>query len=171
MGGTGSGRKPTSRRTLQDATRLDIRELYRAGNIHQHAAWYQDVQLTWSPCTYGGFRPWFLYPACFRRCAVLYDDVCRLCTGLNYQSQYDDRIERLKQRSDSLRRRLLYSGTLFSLPPGRPQHMRNATYETLLDEIQQTELCIAQETVADPEELCQWINDMFAATKRLNRRF
>src|SRR5438105_1474264 len=51
----------------------------------------QEIQLDWTPCTYGGRRPWLLCPGepkapCGRRVAVLYPDglslVCRQCCGL-----------------------------------------------------------------------------------------
>jgi hypothetical protein len=51
------------------------------------------VRLEWTPCNYGGQRPWFLSPVrgCSRRVAVLYGGgifACRRCHGLNYQSQH-----------------------------------------------------------------------------------
>lgn len=171
MGGKGSGRRPTLRRTLQDATRLDVCDLYRAGEIHYHDAAYRHIKLTWTPNTFGGWRPWFRCPKCSRRCVVLYDDVCRQCSGLKYRSQYESRITRMKKRSEALRRRLGNPGVVYSLPPERPEHMRHTMYEFLLDEIQEIELQVARETVANPTELCDWIEDMFAACKRLNRRF
>lgn len=40
------------------------------------------VALAWTPCYFGGARPWFLCPGCSRRVAVLYAFPrfrCRLC--------------------------------------------------------------------------------------------
>src|ERR1035441_7592348 len=50
------------------------------------------VYLEWTPCNYGGKRPWFLCPArgCGRRVAVLYGGgifACRQCHRLVYESQ------------------------------------------------------------------------------------
>ena len=171
MGGKGSGRKPTPRTTLGDVMRLDVRDLYRVGEIDCHDAAYRHTRLTWTPCPFGGRRPWFHCPKCSRRCAVLYDTVCRQCTGLKYSSQYEDRVTRMRRRSEALRQRLRYPGVIFSLPPERPEHMRHATYEAILDDIQEIELWIAEQTAPEPAELCSRINEMFAARKRLNRRF
>src|SRR5215207_1253411 len=49
--------------------------------------------LTWTPCNYGGSRPWFVCPGkgCGRRVAILYGPInpllCRVCLGLTYASQ------------------------------------------------------------------------------------
>jgi hypothetical protein len=52
-----------------------------------------NLRLTWTPCNYGGSRPWFLCPGegCGRRVAIVYGPSspprCRLCRGLSYASQ------------------------------------------------------------------------------------
>lgn len=69
------------------------------------------VSLEWTPCNYGGSRPWFRCPAsrCGRRCAVLYGGrifACRQCHGLAYESQREDRSGRLLLKRDKIRARL-----------------------------------------------------------------
>lgn len=69
------------------------------------------VSLEWTPCHYGGARPWFRCPAsgCGRRCAVLYGGrifACRRCHGLAYESQREDRSSRLMRKADRIRARL-----------------------------------------------------------------
>ena len=48
----------------------------------------QVINFTKTPCTFGGFRYWFLCPDCGRRCASLYRKkhhfTCRVCLRLKY---------------------------------------------------------------------------------------
>ena len=59
----------------------------------------QPVALDWTPCRYGGVRPWFRCPRCQRRVAVLalYGKLflCRHCYKLPYASQHEPLIDRL----------------------------------------------------------------------------
>ncbi len=64
------------------------------------------VAVEWTPCHYGGARPWFVCPECGRRSGRLYAGrrfACRLCRGFRYESQYSpaacglaNRIRRLQ---------------------------------------------------------------------------
>jgi hypothetical protein len=62
--------------------------------------WYQNghieqiqycILFTYTPCNYGGYRPWFLCPHCGRRVGKLYLGgkyfLCRHCYNLAYRSQ------------------------------------------------------------------------------------
>lgn len=53
------------------------------------------ILLTTTSCEFGGKRYWFLCPQCTRRVGILYilDEyfVCRICTGLHYKSQSENR--------------------------------------------------------------------------------
>jgi hypothetical protein len=119
MGGTGSGRRRgegSMRVTTDEVPALDVRDLKRKGLI---AAGQERVgvvtrfrkrsranlapgekrivelvahlRLTWTPCNYGGSRPWILCDGCGRRVAIVYGPasppLCRLCRGLIYASQ------------------------------------------------------------------------------------
>lgn len=50
----------------------------------------QAVHLSWTPCNYGGRRPWFICGNCGRRVAVIYAGgkyfACRHCYDLTYRS-------------------------------------------------------------------------------------
>src|SRR5437867_2914094 len=80
------------------------------------------VPLTWTPCHFGGERPWFLCPGavrgryCGRRVAVLYAAgsyfCCRQCCGLAYESQRKNRLSRLVSKAQKLRLRLGGSASL-----------------------------------------------------------
>jgi len=66
------------------------------------------VRLEWTPCHFGGVRPWFVCPDCNERAGVLlYDSnqngfFCRRCLGLTYQSQSESPQAR-KQRKQKKR--------------------------------------------------------------------
>ncbi len=94
----GSGRWPGEdgpRQTVDEFPALDVRELKRDGLIDQGQELVEGVaQLVWTPCNFGGFRPWFVCPGegCGRRVAILYGPgqgqmLCRHCRNLNYASQ------------------------------------------------------------------------------------
>ena len=120
MGGIGSGRRPgegSMRVTTDEVHALDVRDLKRKGLIaagqervgvvtrfrkrsrrlapgeKRIVELVANLRLTWTPCNYGGSRPWFLCPGegCGRRVAIVYGPssppLCRLCRGLTYASQ------------------------------------------------------------------------------------
>jgi hypothetical protein len=52
----------------------------------------ESVRLEWTPCHYGGERPWFSCPRCGKRCGVLYLGhfiACRRCFRMIYPCQAD----------------------------------------------------------------------------------
>ena len=60
----------------------------------------QEVSLAWTPCHFGGRRPWFICGNCGRRVAVIYAGgkyfACRHCYDLTYTScqESDSRFSR-----------------------------------------------------------------------------
>jgi hypothetical protein len=63
------------------------------GTWTRHGQWglvEESVQLTVTPCMFGGWRTWFTCPGCESRCAVLYGGEtqfrCRKCHQLVYAS-------------------------------------------------------------------------------------
>jgi hypothetical protein len=92
------------------------------------------IPVTWTPCPYGGQRPWFLCPhmACSRRVAKLYlagpDVHCRQCCGLIYPSQQEDRASRAMRRAHNIQERLGgRPGFAYPFPP-KPKGMHWRTY-------------------------------------------
>ena len=88
----------------------------------------QLVLLEWTPCHYGGWRPWFLCPllGCGRRVAILYGGMyfgCRQCYRLAYQSQREDAVDRAVTQMQRVHRRLGGSGNLIELFPQKPPRM------------------------------------------------
>lgn len=83
----------------------------------------QRIELTETPCHYGGTRKWFLCPECFKRCGVLFINgriACRTCHGLKYSSQYEHAQERMLRRLKQIRRATGSDDDIwgpFGLPP------------------------------------------------------
>ena len=84
------------------------------------------VRLDWTPCHFGGRRPWFLCPNCSRRVAVLYSMtafICRRCLGLAYESQRESPCDRALRRAQAIRERLGGSGSMAEPFPLKPRGM------------------------------------------------
>jgi len=88
--------------------------------------------ITWTPCHYGGRRPWFCCPSCGRRAAKLYlrwnHFLCRICNGLSYESQRENLMERLFRRSDKRKVRLGRETGLIHPLPDRPKGLHRMTW-------------------------------------------
>jgi hypothetical protein len=90
----------------------------------------QSVELDWTPCNFGGERPWFICPSagCGRRVAILYGPgryfLCRHCYDLSYQSQRDNKMYRALHRAQDVRRRLGGSANMTEPFPEKPKGMR-----------------------------------------------
>lgn len=113
MGGPGSGSwyRWDKKDTVENHPRLDVRELHREHGI-KPGSWVtvnyewrgeqvaQEILLDWTPCNYGGLRPWFICMTCGRRVAKIYLGgkyfACRLCLDLTYRScqESDKRFRR-----------------------------------------------------------------------------
>ena len=95
------------------------------------------VRLDWTPCNFGGERPWFLCPAqgCGRRVAILYGGgifACRHCHQLAYPSQRETYDDRAARRADKIRERLDWGQGILN-PKGwqKPKGMHWRTFERL----------------------------------------
>ncbi len=121
------------RKTTDELSALNVRKLKRAGLIGLGQEQLESVaHLEWTPCNFGGERPWFVCPGegCARRVAILYGSeqpLCRRCRDLAYESQREDGIARAKRRVEKIRSRLPLSGV-------RPKGMHNATFQKLTRE-------------------------------------
>ena len=94
-----------------------------------------------TPQPFGSVRHWFLCPACWRRCCVLYltyNVLCRKCLGVNYQSQRTAAWTGWR-RMEKIRKRLRAPPvTSFShyLCPDRPKGAHRHTYGRLRAEFE-----------------------------------
>lgn len=114
------------------------------------------VRVVWTPCTYGGKRPWFLCPGmeCGRRVAKLYlprgarDFRCRHCHGLTYASCRMERAKRLWRRAQGIQERLGGPPGLLNGFPPKPARVHWVTYLRLLGEYE----AVVREAMAQDEQ-------------------
>jgi hypothetical protein len=109
----------------------------------------EPIQLIWTPCNYGGRRPWFVCPGvvsgvpCQRRVGVLYNArdyfLCRHCYGLAYESQRENRAYRALRRANKIRERLGGRAGMAWPFPSKPKGMRWETYHRLHREADEAE--------------------------------
>lgn len=102
------------------------------------------VSVIWTPCHYGGARPWLSCPKCDRRCQVLYCHgtrfVCRNCARLLYQTQTEKLADRLVTKSWRIRKRLgQEGGGIFDFFPEKPKGMHWKTYYRLKEQAREAE--------------------------------
>jgi len=94
----------------------------------------QTIWLEWTPCNYGGSRPWALCPRCARRVAILYGGrrfYCRHCYQLAYASSRESASDRGIRKSQAIHHRLGGSGNLLGAFPLKPKGMHWRTYYRL----------------------------------------
>ncbi len=106
----------------------------------------ESVTLEWTPCNFGGERPWFLCPGvrCGRRVAVLYGPgkyfLCRHCYDLRYESQRENKMHRALRRVQNIRERLGGSRSMMEPFPEKPKGMHHDTYMKLFWEHDEAEM-------------------------------
>ena len=111
----------------------------------------QPVKISWTPCNYGGERPWFHCPVCSRRVAILYPVhpyrglQCRVCAGLLYESQRLARVSRIHRRTDKLRKRVIDGGDGEWFKPPR---MHWSTFHRICDHVEALDQEMRAETAA-----------------------
>lgn len=91
------------------------------------------VRLEWTPCHFGGMRPWFLCPVvgCGRRVAILYGPpvfACRRCHQLAYRCQRESPYDRAARRADKIRAHLDWPPGLWNPKGGRRKGMHSRTF-------------------------------------------
>lgn len=110
---------------------------YSVCNDQESRSPTQIINLTRTPCNFGGYRPWFLCPGdqCGRRVAILYGTdsmLCRHCWGIAYQSQREDKLQRMFRKLRSIE--ASYTGWPNCLAPeerARPMGMHHRTFKLL----------------------------------------
>ena len=99
----------------------------------------QRVTIAWTPCRFGGERPWFVCSVtsngvyCGRRATKLYGAgrlfACRQCYRLAYASQQESAHQRGLGTSQKIRMRLGGSPNMLEEFPDKPKGMHWRTYE------------------------------------------
>ena len=113
---------------------------FRETSEGSHPEFQQSLAVDWTPCRFGGERPWFLCD-CGRRVVALYAGpggfACRSCHGLSYQSQRVTDCERTASKARKIRFRLDGSASLVEPFPARPKGMHRKRYARLWQDYQQ----------------------------------
>ena len=105
------------------------------------------VPLTWTPCNFGGSRPWFVCPgvvkgvSCGRRVAKLYLKhryfLCRYCHDLTYTSRQETGWHAALRRCQRIRQKPGGSVNMTEPFPDKPKGMHHRTYRRLFLEYKQ----------------------------------
>jgi len=125
MGGRGSGEwtRWGAKPLVERRQRLEIGEFKRRGLIETASP--APLPLAWTPCYFGGKRPWFRC-RCGRRVAILYLVgavwVCRHCGKLTYAGRNENKFQQAVRRALKIKNRLGVK---------RPKGMHRATYNRL----------------------------------------
>lgn len=112
------------------------------------------VEITTTPCHYGGSRPWFGCPNCGGRAAIIYFNpaielfACRKCCALNYSCQQMTTLDWRLEQSHRIRAELragehMIARSLSAIE--RPKYMRLATFLKTLMKLHRLE----QEIMSD----------------------
>jgi hypothetical protein len=132
-----AGRETASIRGFVYPDRVVLSYRHRSGLGGEWEDVEEPVSLEWTPCNFGGERPWFICPgvACGRRVAILYGPgkyfLCRHCYDLSYESQRKDKKDRALRRAQKIRKRLGGSANMMEPIPERPKGMHHDTYMRL----------------------------------------
>ena len=93
------------------------------------------ITFDWTPCHYGGRRPWFRCPQCDRRVAVLALGgrlfLCRHCYRLPYSSQCEAPVDRLYRKARKIHDKVGASHNLMEPVWRKPKGMHWCTFERL----------------------------------------
>lgn len=94
------------------------------------------VRVTWTPCNYGGHRPWWCCPiyGCGQRVAVLFGGrvyACRRCQKVAYQSTRETPIDQAIRRAEKARKRLGWITGIVNGAGAKPKGMHAKTFERL----------------------------------------
>ncbi len=124
-----------------------------AFRVQQNGGDWQSIQqpipLAFTPCRFGGLRPWFICPGivsgkrCERRVAKLHAGgayfLCRHCYQLGYASQSEREFDRLLRRANKRRTALGGGPGTGSMIALKPKGMHWKTYEARVAKIFQLE--------------------------------
>jgi hypothetical protein len=117
----------------------------------------QHIQISWTHCHYGGWRPWLHCPFCNRRVLKLFRGMggyfCRPCIGNPpYASQTKSKESRPHFEACKLRLRLGGVASLTAPFPERPRGMHRRTYARLRRRAEELEAGLSARVRAKPAD-------------------
>ena len=127
------------------------------------------ISLSWTPCNFGGSRPWFVCPGvvkgavCNRRVAKLYLKgryfLCRHCHQLTYSSQQEARRDAALRRCQKIRIKLGGTANMTEPFPSKPKGMHLETYLRLIGKYEKAYEEHYREMVVYLDKLTEEINN------------
>jgi hypothetical protein len=103
----------------------------------------QRITIAWTPCNFGGMRPWLRCGRCNGRVGKLYNTgaslTCRRCLDLWYASQRRGAKSRTYLQALKLRLRLNGTASIGLPIPDRPRRMHRRTYQRLCRRLEKLE--------------------------------
>lgn len=132
----GDGERIGSVEVRVESERIDLSYRTREADGGDWLTKAYPVRLEWTPCHFGGSRPWFLCPisGCSRRVAILYGGpvfACRHCHQLVYRCQREAPEDRAARRADKIRVSLGWPQGLWSPNGGKKKGMHWRTFGKL----------------------------------------
>jgi len=113
----------------------------------------QSVHIVRTPCNYGGDRPWFKCPYCYRRCGKLYLGIdafaCRKCYRLQHASTREDHVTRLWRKRERLKARL-------EPDKSKPKGMHWRTFDTIFDKMDDIDAALDQAFIVGARRILSW---------------
>ena len=109
-----------------------------------------DLKVSNTPCTYGGYRYWWLCPQCSKRVSVLYCAglyVCRHCINAPYGSQLQQPIDRVFSRISEIRARLGWQQGVIHGVGAKPRYMHSKAFDRLVNEHDKLSAQVWQQTL------------------------
>jgi hypothetical protein len=126
------------------------------------------ISLSWTPCNFGGWRPWFDCPgvvegvSCGRRVAKLYLKgryfLCRYCHDLAYSSQQEAQRHAALRRCQRIRQKLGGTANMTEPFPSKPKGMHWKTYLRLRGNYEKAHEEYSREMVAYLRRLTEGMN-------------
>lgn len=106
----------------------------------------QTAFIDWTPCNFGGERPWLLCPmrGCGARVAILYFAgafACRKCCDLAYESQRLPSVIRASSRTDRVRAKLGWKPGFLNGVEWKPKGMHWKTFGRLIRIYEEEVVC------------------------------
>lgn len=106
--------------------------------VHGLQEWPVYIEST--PLHFGGNRRWLVCPCCQNRRLALYIDgnvlACRVCLGLRYESQNENRREQAMRTANRLRAGLGWQPGILNPNGKKPKGMHRRTYQRLTSELE-----------------------------------
>jgi hypothetical protein len=126
----------------------------------------REVHFTFTPCRFGGRRPWLCCQRCLQPRLVLYDHPenktweCRKCLGLTYPSQRASRdvVLTCQLHVEALWRRFISDWRYGNRSHMKPPRVRWSTWESFCETVDYWETRRHEALIARMERIAVWLS-------------